>query len=61
MIVRPHPGPPPTPAMNDGEMEFGGSGSTARPLRNRRTAGPSIRLMIGAPMHLAFWAPLILD
>jgi hypothetical protein len=65
MIARPHPGPPAwLPAMNDGEMEFGvivgSDGATAfRGIGSHRRAYPNIRLlMIGAPMHLAFWAPL---
>ena len=65
MIVRPHPGPPAwLPAMNDGEMEFGvivgSDGATAfRGIGSHRRAYPNMRLlMIGAPMHLAFWAPL---
>jgi hypothetical protein len=65
MIARPHPGPPAwLPAMNDGEMEFGvivgSDAATAfRGIGSHRRAYPNIRLlMIGAPMHLAFWAPL---
>ena len=65
MVVRPHPGPPAwLPAMNNGEMEFGvivgSDGATAyRGVGAHRRAYPNIRLlMIGAPMHLAFWAPI---
>jgi TRAP transporter TAXI family solute receptor len=64
MVVRPHPGPPAwLPAMNNGEIEFGiivGSDSATafRGVGAHRKAYPNIRLlMIGAPMHLAFWAP----
>jgi TRAP transporter TAXI family solute receptor len=65
MVVRPHPGPPAwLPAMNDGEIEFGiivgSDGATAyRGVGAHRKAYPNMRLvMIGAPMHLAFWAPV---
>ncbi len=65
MVVRPHPGPPAwLPAMNDGEMEFGvivsSDGATAfRGTGAHRRAYPGIRLlMIGAPLHLALWAPI---
>jgi uncharacterized protein len=65
MVVRPHPGPPAwLPAMNNGEMEFGlivgSDGASAfRGVGAHRRAYPNIRLLtIGAPMHLAFWAPI---
>lgn len=65
MVVRPHPGPPAwLPSMNNGEIEFGiivgSDGATAyRGIGAHRKAYPNIRLlMIGAPMHLAFWAPV---
>ena len=65
MVVRPHPGPPAwLPAMNNGEIEFGvivgSDGATAyRGIGAHRKAYPNIRLlMIGAPMHLGFWAPI---
>ena len=65
MVVRPHPGPPAwLPAMNSGEMEFGiivgSDGATAyRGIGAHRKAYPNMRLlMIGAPMHLSFWAPV---
>lgn len=65
MIVRPHPGPPAwLPAMNDGEIEFGvivgSDAATAfRGMGSHRRSYPNMKLLIiGAPMHLAFWAPL---
>ncbi len=65
MVVRPHPGPPAwLPAMNEGEMEFGvivgSDAATAyRGIGSHRRGYPNMRLLIiGAPMHLAFWAPL---
>lgn len=65
MVVRPHPGPPAwLPGMNNGEIEFGiivgSDGATAyRGVGAHRKAYPNMRLvMIGAPMHLAFWAPV---
>jgi len=65
MVVRPHPGPPAwLPAMNNGEIEFGvivgSDGATAyRGVGAHRKAYANIRLLtIGAPMHLAFWAPV---
>jgi TRAP transporter TAXI family solute receptor len=64
MVVRPHPGPPAwLPSMNEGEVEFGvivgSDAATAfRGTGSHRKAYPNIRLLIiGAPMHLAFWAP----
>jgi len=50
--------------MNNGEIEFGvivgSDGATAyRGIGAHRKAYPNIRLlMIGAPMHLGFWAPI---
>ncbi len=64
MVVRPHPGPPAwLPAMNNREVEFGiivgSDAATAyRGTGAHRKANPNVRLLaIGAPMHLAFWAP----
>jgi uncharacterized protein len=65
MTVRPHPGPPAwLPAMNNGEIEFGvlTGGDAAATYRGRavyRKATPNVRLlMVGAPLHLAFWAAI---
>lgn len=65
MVVRPHPGTPAwLPAMSNGEIEFGimvgSDGASAfRGVGAHRRAYPDIRLlMVGAPMHLAFWAPM---
>ncbi len=65
MVVRPHPGPPAwLPAMDGAEVEFGvivgSDAATAyRGIGAHRKAHPSARLLvIGAPMHLAFWAPV---
>ncbi len=68
MIVRPHPGPPAwLPAMNNGEMEFGilssaDAAAAFRGVAQYRTATPNIRLAaIGAPLYLAWWAPMDSD
>lgn len=65
MIVRPHPGPPAwLPAMDKGEIEFGvltgpDAAAAYRGIAAYRRAFPNIRLfMIGAPLYVAFWAPM---